>query len=648
MSTQPSREHPESAANVAADRTTIDRVDRELLALIDERLRAAESIGANKRATHLDLHDPDRERALLDAWGEIAEARGLSRYFVGRILREILNYSRRRQERPRASATAPARAVTVGFQGASGAYSELALERLFALRDVAVAHRAGYPTFHELGAALANGAIDYAVLPVENSTSGSVDEASHLLASGAFRIVDEDYQDIDHCLVGLPGSTPSGILTVRSHPVALRQCRRALARLPHAHIEPWHDTAGAADSVVECGDPTLAAICSADAAAMRGLTVLRRGLADHARNQTRFVLLARNAEDSELSVPSKASLLLGVDHRCGALARCLSVFADRGINLTRLESRPQPGQPWEYLFLVDVEGHAEAPAVRDALDAVRAEVNSLRVLGSYPDRSLDGQSVSLAPRATASARDGDAAGPNDRDTPARATTPALAARTSTRTRTVVEVGRVRIGDEAFTLIAGPCAVESQAQIHAAAAMVKESGAVLLRGGAFKPRTSPYSFQGLGMPGVDLLVEAGRDHELPVVTEVLRVEDVEAVAARADMLQIGARNMQNFELLKAVGRVDRPVLLKRGLSATIQELLQAADTCLPPAINASCSASAASARSRRRHAARSTCPRSRSSGSARTSRCSSIRPTPLGAGSSSCHSRAPRSRPAPTA
>src|SRR6185503_4643949 len=123
---------------------------------------------------------------------------------------------------------------------------------------------------------------------------------------------------------------------------------------------------------------------------------------------------------------------------------------------------------------------------------------------------------------------------------------------------------------------GPCAVESRTQMMESAELVKRHGAAIMRGGAFKPRTSPYAFQGLGFPGLDLLVEAGRAFELPVVTEVLHPEDVARVAGEADMLQVGARNMQNFALLKEVGRARRPVLLKRGLSATIEELLLAAE------------------------------------------------------------------------
>jgi 3-deoxy-7-phosphoheptulonate synthase len=143
-------------------------------------------------------------------------------------------------------------------------------------------------------------------------------------------------------------------------------------------------------------------------------------------------------------------------------------------------------------------------------------------------------------------------------------------------RTVVRIGEAEIGAGRFMLIAGPCAVESRAQIMQAAAMVKEAGAHVMRGGAFKPRTSPYSFQGLGFEGVELLRRAGDAYELPIITEVLRPEDVATVARTAHALQIGARNMQNFELLKQVGRCDRPVLLKRGLSASIDDLLAAAE------------------------------------------------------------------------
>ncbi len=155
----------------------------------------------------------------------------------------------------------------------------------------------------------------------------------------------------------------------------------------------------------------------------------------------------------------------------------------------------------------------------------------------------------------------------------------LASRETKPKDTVLEVRGVSIGGADFVMIAGPCAVESREQIMACARQVKEAGGHILRGGCFKPRTSPYSFQGLGFEGLELLAEAGREFDLPVVTEVLSPDDVERIAEASDVLQIGARNMQNFSLLKAVGQVSCPVVLKRGMMATLDEFLNAAEYIL---------------------------------------------------------------------
>jgi len=145
---------------------------------------------------------------------------------------------------------------------------------------------------------------------------------------------------------------------------------------------------------------------------------------------------------------------------------------------------------------------------------------------------------------------------------------------------VVEAGGVCFGNgHPPVVIAGPCSVESEAQMMAAARLVKAAGAHMLRGGAFKPRTGPHSFQGLGAEGLKFLRQAGDAAELPVITEVMRIEQLETICRYADVLQIGARNMQNFDLLKEVGRLSHPVLLKRGMSATIEEFLAAAEYIL---------------------------------------------------------------------
>ncbi|MGE5543588.1 MAG: 3-deoxy-7-phosphoheptulonate synthase [Bacillota bacterium] len=144
-------------------------------------------------------------------------------------------------------------------------------------------------------------------------------------------------------------------------------------------------------------------------------------------------------------------------------------------------------------------------------------------------------------------------------------------------RSQVSIGRLRIGRDApLAVIAGPCAIENEQMLRETAELVTEAGAQMIRGGAFKPRSSPYSFQGLGLPGLKILHRVGQEMGVPVVTEVLDSGDVEMVAEYADVLQVGARNMQNFPLLKKLGTIDKPVILKRGLAATIEEWLLAAE------------------------------------------------------------------------
>jgi len=142
--------------------------------------------------------------------------------------------------------------------------------------------------------------------------------------------------------------------------------------------------------------------------------------------------------------------------------------------------------------------------------------------------------------------------------------------------TIVEVNGVKIGDGSPIIIAGPCAVESYEQVDSVAKVLKEQGVKIMRGGAFKPRTSPYDFQGLGEEGLKILKEVGQNHGLAIISEIVSPEHIEMALDYVDIIQIGARNMQNFELLKAAGSVNKPILLKRGLAATIEEFIYAAE------------------------------------------------------------------------
>lgn len=165
------------------------------------------------------------------------------------------------------------------------------------------------------------------------------------------------------------------------------------------------------------------------------------------------------------------------------------------------------------------------------------------------------------------------------DTTIKTEDPDLVRRSSRPEGTIVDVNGIKIGGKEIVIMAGPCAVESEEQLIETAKSVRAGGASLLRGGAFKPRTSPYSFQGLGKEGLEMLKRARNETGLPVVSEVMDTRQVETVARYVDMLQIGSRNMQNFPLLKEVGRTSKPILLKRGMMATIDEYLNAAEYLL---------------------------------------------------------------------
>jgi chorismate mutase/prephenate dehydratase len=559
-------------------RRAIEGIDREILALMARRMKEVRRVAGHKREDHsAPLHDGERERQLFEFWSREGESLGLSPYFVGRILRELLAYSRRDQER-RFESDAPAAkepAIRVAYQGARGSYSDLALEKLFSSRPHSALSKEGHETFEGALDALSSGEVDYAFLPIENTIAGSIHAVYREIAHRPLALVDEEIWRVEHCLAAPKGTRLADVEVVRSHPVALQQCSRFLRGLVGVRAESWYDTAAAAESIAD-GDPGgTAAICSREAAHALGLEILKTGIADHSENHTRFVLIGREPETIDRRVPAKTSILLTVDHRKGALAECLDAFAAAELNLSKLESRPQPEMPWEYLFYLDVEANAEDPKMAAALDQVRQLSGSLRILGCYPSRAIiEREGVPVVHRSEAEM-------PSEAREPAseitdRPRSGKLSAISSPGQRTVVRVGSVEVGGSRFTLIAGPCAVESRRQLMAAAEMAADAGARILRGGAFKPRSSPYSFQGLGYEGLELLAEAREELGLPVVTEVLRVEDVERVAERVDMLQIGARNMQNFELLKAVGALRNPVLLKRGLSATVEELLQAAE------------------------------------------------------------------------
>lgn len=562
-------------------RERLSAADRALVDALAARQRLVAEVAQVKAAGSAALRDVSREEDVLTRVGELGRENGLDPFHVTRVFREILGHSLRTQESLLAPGSDERPAVlSVGYQGSEGAYSHLAGQRHFGAWTGGVAYR-GYQGFEALLEAVEAEEIDRAILPLENSTSGTITPNYDLLARMNLSIVGEEIQEVDHCLVALEPTPLSQLRLILSHPVALAQCGRFLATLPHCRVEPFTDTAMSARRIREEGDATQAAVASEEAARIHGLVILRRGIADNRENFTRMAVVAKRPEPCDPRVPAKTSLIFATRHEEGALLRCLTVLAEHHLNLTKLESRPRPGAPFEYLFHLDFEGNLAEAEVSGAVRELQSRASFVKVLGSYASRTSAGnRPAQPRPRITiTSGPEPVPPAPSGAKTGAEA--PALASRAHRPTDTVITLGPDRAlgGTNRAVVIAGPCAVESLAQVRACARLVKEMGGAMLRGGCFKPRTSPYSFQGHGYEALEWLAEAGAEVGLPIVTEVMHPRDIEAVAERADMIQIGARNMQNFSLLREVGQVHRPVMLKRGMMSSIDEWLSAAEYIL---------------------------------------------------------------------
>jgi prephenate dehydratase len=270
--------------------------------------------------------------------------------------------------------------MKVAFQGIAGAYSEQAIRQFFGPEKQSVPYR----TLDDIFFAVANHDADYGMLPVENAVAGSVTQSYELLMEHDLRIHAEVILHVRHMLLALPGTQLSDLKRVRSHPQALAQCQRYLAR--HGlEAEPAFDTAGSARDLAVCAEGTKvgsAVIASELAAELYGLEILDRDIEDFAFNYTRFFVLA-------LEVPpraqrNKTSLLFTTPHQPGVLYECLGEFARRRINLTKIESRPRLNRPWQYIFYLDFEGHCQDPECEAAIMGLLRRSSFVKLLGSYP------------------------------------------------------------------------------------------------------------------------------------------------------------------------------------------------------------------------------------------------------------------------
>ncbi len=557
-------------------RSEVDLIDEGILELLAKRRQVARKIAEEKQRVERPFRDDSREAQLLIERLSAANKYELEPDLVSHVWEHIMADSLRVQfDYVQSSVNGRRDSVSIAIQGVEGSNSHRAALAL--TPDMNERQFVACERFSETVEAVKAGRANIAVLPIDNTTSGGIAEVYDLLLEGKLSIIGEVKIKVKHCLVGVDGVSLSDLKTIHGHPQAVAQCSNFLSGLQDVEVIYASDTALSARRIAEIDNPTVGAIAGEEAAELYGLHVIEAGINNRESNYTRFVAVATEPVTLDPQVPSKTSLVLSVSNEPGSLAEVLNAFREEGIPIVKLESRPTVNDAWQEMFYMDFEGSVADQRVQRVLDAVRRHTLYLRVLGTYPSRDLRPHrrpNPEPEPVISVSTPGPEPAADTKADSPYR-----LAGRKDKETETIVDIHGVRVGGPDLVMIAGPCAVESIDQVMKTAKAVKESGAKLLRGGCFKPRTSPYSFQGLGWEGLDMLAEAGRVHGLPIVTEVLAPEHVEKMAEKADVLQIGTRNMQNFALLTEVGRINKPVLLKRGMSASIDEFLQAAEYIL---------------------------------------------------------------------
>ncbi len=563
-------------------REQINNIDEQLLKLLSERRELSLEIIKLKNIDHSSIRDKEREKKLLTRLTEIGREYGLDSFYVSKIFNEIINDSVKLQNKfvlDSVNTQERNDVISVAIQGIEGSYSYLAAEKFFSNSGKLI-HYEKFMSFDEAIESVEESSADFAVLPIENTTSGSINDVYDLLTSSNLHIIGEEIYPVKHCLISIEKVPQSKITKVFTHFQASRQCSKFLRSIPQASIEISEDTAKSVEFIKNEGKKEYAAIASKEAADIFGLEILKEEIANQQGNFTRFVVCSKNPIAVDERIPAKTSLVLATAHKSGSLVEALSVFREFGMNMTKLESRPIIGNPWEEMFYLDFQGNIQDKKVKDLLDELGKYTRYLKVLGCYPAKDFERTKVEkVFPKVKEAKETEDVHPLNEEKKSSKKVSYKLASRDYKKEDTIISVKDIKIGGGSFIVIAGPCSVESEEQIMSCAREVKENYGHVLRGGCFKPRTSPYAFQGLGLDALDFLKSAGDEYDLPVITEVLSIDQIEKVAEKSDILQIGARNMQNFSLLSEVGKSLRPVMLKRGMMASIDEFLNAAEYIL---------------------------------------------------------------------
>ncbi|PVX42785.1 chorismate mutase [Pasteurella langaaensis DSM 22999] len=368
-------------------RQQITRIDRSLLKLLSERHRLAFDVVRSKEITQKALRDEVREQQLLQELVKFAESENyqLDAQYVTQIFQRIIEDSVLTQQAYLQKKLNDEREnqVHIAFLGKRGSYSNLAA-RSYANRYQKQCIELSCASFEQIFEKVSSGEADLGVLPLENTTSGSINEVYDLLQHTDLSLVGELAYPIKHCVLVSDQDDLSKIDTLYSHPQVIQQCSQFIRDLDRVHIEYCESSSHAMELVSSLNKPNIAALGNEDGGNLYGLKVLKTDIANQANNITRFIVIARKPLTVSPQITAKTLLLMTTSQQAGALVDALFVFKKHQIKMTKLESRPIYGKPWQEMFYLEIEANIHHPATQEALEELKEYSEFLKVLGCYP------------------------------------------------------------------------------------------------------------------------------------------------------------------------------------------------------------------------------------------------------------------------
>ena len=376
-------------------RQEITQLDQQLLALFAKRRALTMNVAKSKVQQIRPIRDQQREQELLISLIKHGKGLGLDAHYVTSIFQTIIEDSVLNQQALLQSLLNPeiqVPAVSVAFLGDKGSYSYLASHRYFSRRAEKIIE-SGCQNFSDILQQVESGQVDYGMLPIENTSSGSINEVYDLLQHTSLSIVGEITQPIEHCLLTAVNTSLDKIKTIYAHGQPFAQCSNFLDKQNNIRIEYCDSTADAMAQVAELQDETIAVIGSEEGGHLYQLHALEQSIANQTENHSRFILVARKSVDVAEQIPAKTAIILSTGQKAGALVECLIVLKQKGINMCKLESRPIQGRPWEEMFYIDVEANLKSFALQEAINDMTPHTNFIKVLGCYPIEHISPTSV---------------------------------------------------------------------------------------------------------------------------------------------------------------------------------------------------------------------------------------------------------------